>query len=120
MQHSKSFIYSIYTLFLSVYRLLLLTISLSSCLLLTACKDSVTNIPKQQKSKIDRQQNAININQASAAELESLPGIGKVLAQRIVEHRARYGKFRRTENLILVNGMSDKKYRELQSLITAD
>lgn len=65
-------------------------------------------------------ENAININVASAEELEKLPQIGKKIAQRIVEYREKYGKFRRAENLILVRGMSDKKFRELQNLVKTE
>lgn len=68
----------------------------------------------------DQNPSAININEASAAELEKLPGIGAEIAKRVVEHRERFGKFRRAEYLILVKGMSDKKFRELRNLIKAE
>ena len=62
----------------------------------------------------------ININTAPAGELEKLPGIGRGFAQRIVEHREKYGPFRRPEHLIMVRGLSDKKFRALRDLITVD
>jgi competence ComEA-like helix-hairpin-helix protein len=62
----------------------------------------------------------ININTASAQELEKLPGIGRGFAQRIVEHREKYGPFRRPEHLIMVRGLSDKRFRALRDLITVD
>jgi competence protein ComEA len=62
----------------------------------------------------------ININIASAKELEKLPGIGKGFAERIVEHRERFGPFRRTEHLIIVRGISDKRFRALRDLITVE
>jgi competence ComEA-like helix-hairpin-helix protein len=62
----------------------------------------------------------ININTASARELEKLPGIGKGLAARIVEHREKYGLFRRPEHLIMVRGISDKRFRTLRDLITVE
>jgi len=62
----------------------------------------------------------ININTAPAAELEKLPGIGRGFAQRIVEHREKYGPFRRPEHLIMVRGLSDKRFRALRELITVD
>ena len=62
-------------------------------------------------------ESAININTAGVEELEKLPRIGSESAQRIVEHRRKYGAFRRVENLILVQGMSDKKFREIRSFI---
>jgi len=60
----------------------------------------------------------ININTASAKELEKLPGIGKGLAARIIEHREKYGPFRRPEHLIIVRGISDRRFRAMQDLIT--
>ena len=62
----------------------------------------------------------INLNAASAAELERLPGVGKVLADRIVTHRERYGPFRRVEHLLMVRGVSDRKFRELRSMVTVN
>ena len=62
----------------------------------------------------------VNINTASANELETLPGIGKGLAERIIEHREKYGPFRRPEHLIIVRGISDHKFRALRDLITVE
>jgi competence ComEA-like helix-hairpin-helix protein len=62
----------------------------------------------------------ININTAAAQELEQLPGVGKVIAERIVAYREQYGRFRRPEELLMVNGISDKKFRELQALIVVE
>ena len=62
----------------------------------------------------------ININTASVKELEKLPGIGKGLAERIVEHREKYGPFRRAEHLIMVRGISDKRFRALRDSITVE
>jgi competence ComEA-like helix-hairpin-helix protein len=65
-------------------------------------------------------QTLININTASTNELETLPGIGTSLAERIVEHRNKFGPFRRPEHLIIVRGISDKRFRALRGLITVD
>ena len=64
--------------------------------------------------------NAINVNTASAAELEKLPGIGEVLAERIIAHRKEHGPFRRVEHLMMVRGVSDRKFREIRSLVRTD
>lgn len=61
----------------------------------------------------------ININTASAEELERLPGIGKGLAARVVAFRQQYGRFRRAEHLLMVRGISDRRFRALRALITA-
>ena len=71
---------------------------------------------QQSASSIQR----ININTASAKELERLPGIGQELAERIIEHRRKYGPFRRAEDLIMVRGIGDARFREIQHLITIE
>lgn len=62
----------------------------------------------------------INLNSADAKELEALPGIGEAIAGRILEHRGKYGRFRRAEHLMMVRGISDRKFRELRGLITTE
>jgi competence protein ComEA len=60
------------------------------------------------------------INEASREELERLPGIGPALAARIVEHRERYGRFRRAEHLLLVRGISERRFLQLRPYVTAE
>jgi competence protein ComEA len=74
--------------------------------------DSAVSFPSQPQR--------ININVASAKELAELPGIGEGFAARIVEHREKYGPFRRTEHLIIVRGISDRRFRALRDLITVE
>jgi competence protein ComEA len=62
----------------------------------------------------------ININTAPATQLETLPGIGKGIAEGIVEHRAKYGPFRRAEHLMMVRGISETRFRALRNLITVE
>lgn len=62
----------------------------------------------------------ININTASLEQLEKLPGVGKAIGERIVAHREQYGPFRRVEHLMMVRGISDKKFRQLRALITIE
>lgn len=71
-------------------------------------------------SRTANQPPRININTASAAELERLPGIGKGLAARIIAHREQYGRFRRAEHLLIVNGISESRFKAMRSLITAE
>lgn len=65
-------------------------------------------------------QTCISINRATAEELARLPGIGSALAARIVEHRARYGAFRRPEQLIIVRGISERRYRQMRAFLAAE
>jgi len=62
----------------------------------------------------------ISINKATREELEKLPGIGPGLAARIIEHRRRYGRFRRAEHLLLVRGISERRFRRLRDFVNAD
>ena len=62
----------------------------------------------------------LNINTASAQELEQLPGIGKVIAERIVAYREQNGRFKRREEMMLVSGISEKKYEEIRSMIVVE
>lgn len=62
----------------------------------------------------------LNINLASPAELEKLPGVGKVIAERIVSYRQENGPFRRAEHLMMVRGISDRKFRAIQAMIVVE
>ena len=60
----------------------------------------------------------VDLNAATVADLDGLPGIGPVLAQRIVEHRERSGPFRTVEQLDDVPGIGPATYAELAELVT--
>ena len=60
----------------------------------------------------------VNINTAAPAVLESLPGIGPALAQRIVAHRQTHGPFERIEDVTQVSGIGEAIFEGIQDLIT--
>lgn len=60
----------------------------------------------------------VNINSADAAALDSLPGIGEVLAQRIIDHREAHGPFGSVDELISVSGIGEVTLEELRPLVT--
>ena len=62
----------------------------------------------------------ININTASTQELEKLPGIGRGLAARIIAHRNEYGRFRRPEHVMMVRGISARRFSAMRALITVE
>jgi comEA protein len=62
----------------------------------------------------------ININTASAQELEQLPGVGTVIAERIVTYREQNGRFKRREEVMMVSGISEKKYEDIRSMIVVE
>ncbi len=62
----------------------------------------------------------IDINQAAVKELELLPGIGPVLAKRIISLRESKGGFKDPEELLEVNGIGSKKLEEIREWIVID
>ena len=60
----------------------------------------------------------VNINTATAAELEALPGVGAATAARIIEYREKNGAFKKVEDLMNVRGIGEKTFLNLKSLIT--
>lgn len=62
----------------------------------------------------------ININTATQAQLESLPGIGPSIAQRIIEYRDRNGAFTDTIDITLVTGIGPSTYAKIKDRITTD
>src|SRR5258707_221638 len=62
----------------------------------------------------------ININTANKKELAQLPGIGDELAEQIIDHRIKYGPFRKPEHLLMVDGISANRLKELAPLITVE
>jgi competence protein ComEA len=62
----------------------------------------------------------VNLNTATVEELTRLPGIGEVTAGKIAQHRADHGPFRRPEEVIIVDGFSERKYRALAGLVCVE
>ncbi|MFQ5630388.1 MAG: ComEA family DNA-binding protein [bacterium] len=72
-------------------------------------------------AKVTSIQNAkININTATIAELQLLPGIGPVLGERMIKFRNERGSFRRIEDLLKVKGIGRNTLEKLSELITLD
>jgi len=60
----------------------------------------------------------ININTATAAELDALPGVGEVIAQRIVDYRTTNGPFRSVDDLLDVSGIGPVTLEDMRSMVT--
>lgn len=60
----------------------------------------------------------INLNTASLNELDTLPGIGPVTSQKIINYREKNGPFTKVEDLLKVPGIGDKLFSQLKDLIT--
>ena len=62
----------------------------------------------------------ININTANSAELQKLPGVGPVTADKIISYRNEYGEFKAIEELMNVSGIGEKTFAKLKNTITAE
>lgn len=114
MVFAKSQYFNIYRFLIKLLALLIF------CLFLVSCNKKEIQTDLTPEKTRERAENAVNINTATVRELEKLPNVGAKLAERIVEHREKYGKFRKPEHLILVQGISDKRFRQMQNLIKTE
>jgi competence ComEA-like helix-hairpin-helix protein len=60
----------------------------------------------------------IDLNAATIKELQELPGVGPVTAQRIIDARQKSGRFRRIEDLLAIRGISTKRLEALRPYVT--
>lgn len=60
----------------------------------------------------------VNLNTATVQQLETLPGIGAKVAQRIVDYRQKNGPFKKIEELMNVQGIGEKSFLKLRAQLT--
>ena len=59
----------------------------------------------------------VNLNTAAERELITLAGVGEVMARKIIEYREQNGPFRRPQDIIIIDGFSEQKYRAISDRI---
>ena len=67
-----------------------------------------------------RQPERVNLNTGSEAELMRLPFVGLTMARRIIEYRRKHGFFKRPQDVVVVKGMSARRYRQIAHLIRTE
>ena len=90
----------------------LLVVSLPSHALAGQSKTSTRSAAKPASTAI------VNLNTASATDLEALPGIGAKTAARILEYRQKNGPFKKVEDLMNVRGVGEKNFLKLKPQIS--
>lgn len=90
---------------------------LSLSLLFVAPALSIGVAPAAQAAPAQAVQEKVNINSASVKELKTLPGIGKVTAERIVDYRTANGPFAAVEDLLKVKGVGKATLQKFSDMI---
>jgi competence ComEA-like helix-hairpin-helix protein len=103
-----------YTIMLEFLVLILLGFLLSACVRSHTKQEFTANGGKLSA------ETAVNINTASLEELENLPHIGEGFARKIIEHRESHGKFRRAEHLLLIEGISERRFQQIRHRIKVE
>jgi competence protein ComEA len=111
-------------------RLLVLSVSLAT-LAFVSCRsrEPTTNSPaaisgsqveKASGTELKSQKPCLNLNIATAEELIKLPGVGDVIAKRIIDYRKRHGPLQRPEEIIIIEGFSERRYRAIAALVCVE
>ena len=79
--------------------------------------DSWLSALQSQREAAKPQAEAIDINKATANDLQKLPGIGPSLAKQIVAYREKHGPFGRVEDLMAIRGIGFKKWKEIRPYV---
>ena len=86
----------------------------------SAPTEKSTAAPTEAATQPPTEPGPLDLNRATAQELTTLPGIGEVLAQRIVDYREAHGPFRSVDELIAVEGIGEGKLEKLRELVTVE
>lgn len=82
--------------------------------------DAESRSDAQLRSAASAEQSKIDLNHASEAQLDTLPGIGTVIARRILDYRQRVGPFERVEQLLDAKLVNRSTYEQVKDLVTVE
>ena len=102
--------------------LMLLALAAMAVVPVAAVQQAKSPAPASKSSRASKAAPAptspININTATQAQLESLPGVGPKAAQRVIEYRKANGSFKKVEDLMNVKGFGEKTFLKLKPMLT--
>lgn len=106
-------------------RVVLMLLAVAAMAVLPAAAAQQAKAPAASSSKPARASKAaaapaspVNINTATQAQLEALPGVGPKAAQRVLDYRKQNGSFKKIEDLMNVKGFGEKTFLKLKPMIT--
>ena len=105
---------------LSGLPILLIAALLLSCAHAERTQNSTVSNKADDASRAASDPPCLNLNRATIEELAELPGVGEVMSRKIIEYRERHGPFRRPEEMIIIEGFSERKYRPLVGLVCVE
>jgi len=90
------------------YKRMAFALSLILCITLSLAPLALAQKGKAQSTE------KVNLNTATAEQLQTLPGIGPAMAKRVLEYRAKVGKFTKIEELLNVKGIGEKRFQKIK------
>jgi competence protein ComEA len=100
-------------------RALLVLLAIVAIAVVPAAAQQKSSPAKSAEAKVTATPSApVNLNTATQAQLEALPGLGPKVAQRILEYRQKNGNFKKVEDLMNVKGIGEKSFLKLKPLVT--
>ena len=121
MKKGSTALLLVVTLFLGILLGMVITRRKATSFVLSSAGQAVIQadaVSQNSDTALTGQSRKIDINTASLSLLQTLPNIGNVIAQRIIDYRTQYGSFTSLEDLLLVEGICEKRLDEIRPYIT--